>query len=99
MHKEDYMTELPYRFTMGQIKDGHIELHPDFRDDLDPEEYVVVIPLEDFNIYRNENKLNNEMIFEFLETVKEKSLYEIMVIMKQLKEDLNESQEIKLFTD
>lgn len=93
------MTELPYRFTMGQIKDGYIELHPDFRDDLDSEEYVVVIPLGDFNTYRDENKLNTEMIFEFLETVKEKSLYEIMVIMKQLKEELNESQEIKLFTD
>jgi hypothetical protein len=93
------MTELPYRFTIGQIKEGYIELHPDFRDELGSEEYAVVIPLEDFNTYRNENKVNTEMIFEFLEMVKEKSLYDIMVIMKQLKEELGDSQEMELFTD
>lgn len=93
------MEELPYRFTIGQIKEGHIELHPDFRDDLDSEEYVVIVPLDDFNTYRNENKVNTEMIFEFVEMVKEKSLYEIMIIMKQLKEELDKSQEIKLFND
>ena len=93
------MKELPYRFTMGQIKEDHIEFHPDFSSELSPEEYVVVMPLDDFNIYRNENKANTEMISEFLEIVKEKSLYEIMVIMKQLKEELNESQEIELFMD
>ncbi|MCZ3366675.1 MULTISPECIES: hypothetical protein [Methanobacterium] len=86
------MTELPYRFTIGQIKEGYIELHPDFGDELGSEEYAVVIPLEDFNTYRNENKVNTEMIFEFLEMVKEKSLYDIMVIMKQLKEELDESK-------
>ena len=93
------MEELPYRFTIGQIKEGHIELHPDFEDDLDSEEYVVIVPLDDFNTYRNENKVNIEMIFEFVEMIKEKSLYEIMVIMKQLKEELDKSQEIKLFND
>lgn len=93
------MEELPYRFTIGQIKEGHIELHPDFEDDLDSEEYVVIVPLDDFNTYRNENKVNTEMIFEFVEMIKEKSLYEIMVIMKQLKEELDKSQEIKLFND
>ncbi len=93
------MSELPYRFTIGQIKEGHIELHQESRDELGSEEYVVVIPLEDFNTYRNENKVNTEMIFEFVEMVKEKSLYEIMIIMKQLKEELDESKEIKLFTD
>ena len=93
------MSELPYRFTIGQIKEGHIELHQEYRDQLGSEEYVVVIPLEDFDTYRNENKVNTEMIFEFVEMVKEKSLYEIMIIMKQLKEELDESKEIKLFTD
>lgn len=93
------MGELPYRFTIGQIKEGHIELHQESRDELGSEEYVVVIPLEDFDTYRNENKVNTEMIFEFVEMVKEKSLYEIMIIMKQLKEELDESKEIKLFTD
>ena len=93
------MTELPYRFTMGQIKEGYIEFHPDFIGELSPEEYVIVIPLDDFNIYRNENKLNTEMIFEFLELVKEKSLYDLMVIMKRLKEELNESQEMELSAD
>lgn len=93
------MEELPYRFTIGQIKEGHIELHPDFEDDLDSEEYVVIVPLDDFNTYRNENKVNTEMIFEFVEMIKEKSLYEIMVIIKQLKEELDKSQEIKLFND
>jgi len=93
------MTELPYRFTMGQIKDGHIEFHPDFIDELSPEEYVIVIPLDDFNVYRNENKVNTEMILEFLELVKEKSLYEIMVIMKRLKTELDESQEIEVSAD
>ncbi len=93
------MTELPYRFTIGQIKEGGIELHPDFKGEIGSEEYVIVIPIEDFNIYTNENKVNSEVIFEFLEMVKEKSLYEIMVSMKRLKEELNESQEIKLFTD
>lgn len=93
------MEELPYRFTIGQIKEGHIELHPDFEDEVDSEEYVVIVPLDDFNTYRNENKVNTEMIFEFVDMVKEKSLYEIMVIIKNLKEELNESPEIKLFTD
>ena len=93
------MTELPYRFTMGQIKDGHIEFQPDFIGDLSPEEYVIVIPLADFNIYRNENNVNTEMMFEFLEMVKEKSLYEIMVIMKRLKAELDESQEIEISAD
>ena len=93
------MEELPYRFTIGQIKEGHIELHQESRADLGSEEYVIVIPLEDFNTYRNENKVNTEMIFEFVEMIKEKSLYEIMIIMKQLKEELDKSQEIKLFTD
>ncbi len=93
------MAELPYRFTVGQIKEGHIEFHPDFIGELSPEEYVIVIPLEDFNIYRNENKVNAEMIFEFLDLVKEKSLYEVMVIMKRLKEELDDSKEIKLFVD
>ena len=93
------MTELPYRFTMGQIKEGYIEFHSDFIGELSPEEYVIVIPLDDFNIYRNENKLNTEMIFEFLELVKEKSLYDLMVIMKRLKEELNESQEMELSAD
>jgi hypothetical protein len=93
------MVELPYRFTMGQIKEGHIEFHPDFIDELSPEEYVIVIPLDDFNVYRNENKVNTEMIFEFLELVREKSLYEIMVIMKRLKEELDESSEIELLVD
>ena len=93
------MEELPYRFTIGQIKEGHVELHPDFEDEIDSEEYVVIVPLDDFNTYRNENKVNTEMIFEFVEMIKEKSLYEIMVIMKQLKEELDKSQEIKLFND
>ena len=93
------MAELPYRFTMGQIKEGHIEFHPDFIGELNPEEYVVLIPLNDFNLYRNENKVNTEMISEFLDIVKEKSLYEVMVIMKRLKEELNESQEIELSVD
>ncbi len=86
------MTELPYRFTIGQIKEGLIELHQESRDQIGSEEYVIVIPLEDFNIYRNENKVNTEMMFEFLELVKEKSLYDIMVIMKRLKAELDESQ-------
>ena len=93
------MVELPYSFTMGQIKDGLIELHPDFIGELSPEEYIVLIPLEDFNVYRNENKANTELISEFLEIIKEKSLYEIMVIMKRLKEELDESQEIELLVD
>ena len=93
------MEELPYRFTIGQIKEGHVELHPDFEDEIDSEEYVVIVPLDDFNTYRNENKVNTEMIFDFVDMVKEKSLYEIMVIIKNLKEELNESPEIKLFTD
>ena len=93
------MTELPYRFTIGQIKDGYIELHPDFKGEISSEEYVIVIPIEDFNIYRNENKVNSEVIFEFLEMVKEKSLYEIMVRMKQLKEELNEPHEMELSVD
>ncbi len=93
------MEELPYRFTIGQIKEGHIELHPDFEDEIDSEEYVIIVPLDDFNTYRNENKVNTEMIFDFVDMVKEKSLYEIMVIIKNLKEELNESPEIKLFTD
>ena len=93
------MEELPYRFTIGQIKEGHIELHPDFEDEMDSEEYVIIVPLDDFNTYRNENKVNTEMIFEFVDMVKEKSLYEIMVIIKNLKEELNESPELKLFTD
>ncbi|MGB9980015.1 hypothetical protein [Methanobacterium sp.] len=93
------MTELPYRFTMGQIKEGHIEFHHNFIDELSPEEYVVLIPLDDFNIYRKENKANTQMISELLEIVKEKSLYEIMVIMKRLKEELDESQEIELLVD
>jgi hypothetical protein len=94
------MVELPYRFTMGQIKDGHVEFHPDFIGELSlEEEYVVLIPLEDFNIYRNENKANNELISDFLKIIKENSLYEIMVIMKRLKESLDESQELELFMD
>lgn len=93
------MEELPYRFTIGQIKEGHVELHPDFEDEIDSEEYVVIVPLDDFNTYRNENKVNTEMIFDFVDMVKEKSLYEIMVIIKNLKEELDESPEIKLFTD
>ena len=93
------MEELPYRFTIGQIKEGHIELHPDFEDEVDSEEYVIIVPLDDFNTYRNENKVNTEMIFDFVDMVKEKSLYEIMVIIKNLKEELNESPELKLFTD
>ena len=36
---------------------------------------------------------------DFLEIIKEKSLYEIMVIIKRLKESLDESQEIGLFRD
>lgn len=93
------MVELPYRFTMGQIKDGCIELHPDFIGELSPEEYIVLIPLEDFNVYRNENKANTELISEFLEMIREKSLYEIMVIMKRLKVELDESQEIEISAD
>lgn len=90
------MNELSYRFTVGQIKDGHIEFHPDFVHELNPEEYLIVIPLDDFNRYRDENKLNTELIFEFLELIKEKSLYELVVIMKQLKEEIDELPEMKL---
>jgi len=87
--------EIPYRFTIGQFKDGRVEYHSDFTDELNQEEYVIVFPLDDFNKYRHKNKLNAEILFEFLELVKEKSLYDVMVTMKQLKEELDESPELK----
>jgi len=90
--------EIPYRFTIGQFKNGYVEYHSDFTDELNPEEYVIVFPLDDFNRYRHKNKLNTEILFEFLELVKEKSLYDVMVVMKQLKEELEESEELEFLT-
>ena len=87
--------KIPYRFTIGQFKDGNVEYHSDLKDELNHGEYVIVFPLDDFNKYRHKNKLNAEILFEFLELVQNKSLYDVMITMKQLKTDLDESQELE----
>lgn len=59
---------------------------------------MIVFPLDDFNRYRHKHKLNAEILFEFMELIKEKSLYDVMIVMKQLKTELDESPELKLPT-